>query len=1251
MWRFWIDTGGTFTDCLALDPEGRFHRAKVLSSSQIRVTVTEVTPDGIVLREVPAGPTGLLTGLVLSDLSSPDGSQWPITGWADGLASVENPPANRDLTQGQWAIQSPEEAPLLGIRLILGLPLAAPLPPLSLRLATTKATNALLERRGAPVTLFVTTGFGDLLEIGTQQRPDLFAKRIIKPKLLPKRVVEVPSRQAADFETALRELPGPGSEEAAAAVSLIGAYANPEWEDRLAEALRGRGWKSVITGSSLSGRLGYLQRTRTAAAEAFLDRLMSRYLDRVESAIAPGRLLVMSSRGALLSRALLRSRDTLLSGPAGGLTGAAEIARRAGCPRTLTFDMGGTSTDVARYDNRPGYQESLRVGDAELQVIALRIETIAAGGGSLCAFSQGALKVGPESAGSNPGPACYGAGGPLTITDVNVLLGRLYPGEFGLPISLDAARVAAGELLAEVNAYQPGATLEAMLEGLLEIANEKMAEALRRISVREGYDPSEYSLTAFGGAGGWHACALAERLGVRKVVFPADAGLLSAFGLSCARREHLAERQILRPLEDCAEEVPAWIGELESAARAVLEEEGIGEVDRVWARASLRLLGQEATLEIEPQPGLDLAEAFATAFRGLFGFYPRGKRIELVLLQVLVAEQAFDPPLEDFPALLHVVPAPRWQVRAWLGGSWRDLPVYARADLSPGTRLAGPAIVQDRFATIFLEPGWRAVTGSAGTLLVGQAEVSERSLTSQLAAVELELFTHRFTGLVEQMGALLRRTALSVNIRERLDFSCGLLDAQGELVANAPHIPVHLGALGLCARSVVALLELHPGDMAVTNHPGHGGSHLPDITVIAPAHTPDGRLIGYIANRAHHAELGGIRPGSMPPGARHLAEEGVVIPPTFVMRAGAVDLGAVTALLQLGPWPTRALEDNLADLQAQIAANRLGTKALLDLVAAEGFERVTGYFGKLADQAARAAESVFAALPDHEVRAEQQMENGAFLRVALRRQGRGMIADFAGTSPVTPDNFNATPAIVRSALIYALRLASGVPIPLNEGFLRAVDLRLPDCLLNPAFPPDPAACPAVVAGNVETSQRLVDTLLLALDAAAASQGTMNNTVFGNARFGYYETLCGGSGAVADGPGASAVHCHMTNTAITDPEVLEARYPVRLRRFAIRPDSGGAGRHPGGNGAIREYEFLEPVEVSLLTERRRTGPYGLHGGSPGLPGWQKVIRADGSEEILPPTVALSLEAGDRLVIATPGGGGWGSQGPLGSTPDF
>lgn len=1247
MWRFWIDTGGTFTDCLALDPEGGFHRVKVLSSAALRVRVLDATgPDCLELAGAPEGPDGLLNGLELRSLS--DGAPMEpvfVTNW-DAREKRATLSRGIDIAKAQWALQSPEEAPLLGIRLILGVPLEAQLPPLTLRLATTKATNALLERRGAPVTMFITRGFRDLLEIGTQQRPDLFARRIFKPRPLPERTLEVPSRDPEELETALASLPAPDCPGAAAAISLIGAYRDASAEQRLAEALRERGWDPVVTGSSLSGRIGYLQRTRTVAAEAFLDRLMSGYLDRVESAIGTGRLLVMSSRGALVSRGQLRSRDTLLSGPAGGLIGAAEIARRAGCPRTLTFDMGGTSTDVARYDCRPGYQEALRVGDAELQVTALRIETIAAGGGSICAFSQGALKVGPESAGSSPGPACYGAGGPLTITDVNVLLGRLYPGEFGLPISLEAARSAAESLLAEVRAEEPAANLESMLEGLLEIANEKMAEALRRISVREGYAPGEYALTAFGGAGGWHACALAARLGIDRIVFPADAGLLSAYGLSRARREQLAERQILRPLDECADSVAAWAFDLESTARATLEGEGVTALVRAWARASLRLLGQEATLEIELEPGLDMAAAFAEAFRARFGFFPQGKRIELVLLQVLIVESTIEAPLEPFPEDPPLLAKARWKVEAWRDGGWHSLPVFARADLPAGLRLDGPAIVQDRFATIYLERGWRAHVGGEGTLLVehgteGHTSLSERSLTKEFAAVDLELFTHRFTGLVEQMGELLRRSALSVNIRERLDFSCGLLDAHGDLVANAPHIPVHLGALGLCVRSVATRLPLGPGEMAVTNHPGYGGSHLPDITVVAPVHTAEGRLIGYVANRAHHAELGGIRPGSMPPGARSLAEEGVVIPPMVVMRGDEVDLAALTDLLRNASYPTRALEDNLADLQAQIAANRLGAAALRELVEAEGFERVSEYFDKLADQAARAAESVFAALPEAERRAEQQLENGAWIRVALRRQGQGIIADFAGTSPVTPDNFNATPAIVRSALIYVLRLVSGEDIPLNEGFLRAVDLRLPECLLNPAFPADPADCPAVVAGNVETSQRLVDTLLLALDAAAASQGTMNNTVFGNARFGYYETLCGGSGAVAEGPGASAVHCHMTNTAITDAEVLEARYPVRLRQFAIREGSGGAGLHAGGNGVIREYEFLEPVELSLLTERRSSGPYGLCGGEPGKPGWQKIIRADGSEEVLPASAALSLAAGDRLVVATPGGGGWGT----------
>jgi 5-oxoprolinase (ATP-hydrolysing) len=1221
MWRFWIDTGGTFTDCLALDPEGDFHRAKVLSSSQIRVRVTAASRGKVTLG---GAPEGRFEGLELCDLAGT--GRYRVRSWNPRTSKAEIDSTDAPGIHDRWTLRSPEEAPLLGIRLILGLSLRDPLPPLRLFLATTKATNALLERRGDPVALVVSPGFRDLLEIGTQQRPDLFARRIVKPRPLTERVLE--------FGEPLPEPDG------AVAISLLNAYRDPSGEDALAEELRGAGWTSVTAGTALSGRIGYLQRTRTAVAEAFLDRLMSNYFDRVEDAVGAGRLLIMSSRGALLSRALVRARDTLLSGPAGGLIGAAEVARRAGFERTLTFDMGGTSTDVARFDHRPGYRESLTVGEAELQVTTLRIETIAAGGGSICSFSQGALKVGPESAGSSPGPACYGGGGPLTLTDIHVFLGRLHQKSFGLPLDLTATDTAVGRLAEEAGFDK----LEPLLAGLLDIANEKMAEALRRISVREGYDPREYVLTAFGGAGGWHACALADRLGMTRVVFPADAGLLSAFGLSVARREQLLEHQVLQPLDTCLDALPGWFGELESAARETLAGEGLepASLHTEWARVSLRLLGQEATLEVDFAPGADLADTFAQAFRGLFGFFPRGKRIEVVLLRVLVAEKAADLSEETFDEETFEPDPTRHFSFSWMDNGRHSVPVYPRDELLDAYEVRGPAIIQDRFATIFLEPGWKARVGSAGTLLAERVYPPAADLAGahRPEEVELELFTRRYTGIVEQMGALLRRTALSVNIRERLDFSCGLLDAGGGLVANAPHIPVHLGALGLCVRSVAAALDLGPGDMAVTNHPGHGGSHLPDITVIAPVHTAEGALLGYVANRAHHAELGGIRPGSMPPGARGLAEEGVVIPPTVIVRAGETDFTEIEALLRNGPYPTRALEDNLADLQAQVAANRLGAEALRELAAQSGAARVEEYFRKLSDQASRASRAVFAALPEGDRRAEQVLENGAALRVNLRRAGEGLRVDFTGTSPVTPDNFNAAPAIVRGALIYVLRVVSGEDIPLNEGFLREVDLILPECLLNPAFPADPAQCPAVVAGNVETSQRLVDTLLLALEAAAASQGTMNNTVFGNARFGYYETLCGGSGGCAEGPGASAVHCHMTNTAITDPEVLEARYPVRLRRFAIRPGSGGPGVQPGGNGVLREYEFLEPVELSLLTERRSSGPYGLSGGTPGEPGWQKVIRADGSEEALPPTAAVSLGVGDRLLVATPGGGGWG-----------
>ncbi|MGA2053446.1 MAG: hydantoinase B/oxoprolinase family protein, partial [Opitutales bacterium] len=1030
--------------------------------------------------------------------------------------------------------------------------------------------------------------------------------------------------------------------EAVAAVALLHSDVNPAHERRVAEILREAGFARVSEAAALAPFIKILPRAQTAVVNATLAPVMERYLDGVASALGErggGRLRVMTSAGGLVARAACRPCDTLLSGPAGGLVGAVSAARAAGLTRVLTFDMGGTSTDVARWDGEWEYQATQAVGRAVLLAPALKIESVAAGGGSICGWRAGALAVGPESAGARPGPACYGAGGPLTITDVNLLLGRLEAGRFGVPVRPAAARARLEELrvaMAQATG-RPAPGAEELLQGFLDIANERMADATRRITVREGYAPGEYALAAFGGAGGQHACAVAEHLGVTRVLFPAEAGHLSARGLGHAAIERFAERQVLAPLMGTGAELAATWKELEAQAVARLEsEEGLAPSNAPRRQASLRLAGQEAALTVEAPAGSDLRAAFGERFAAVFGYAPRGT-VEVVTLRVVAGAGAPAPAAEDFPKGGSAVVS-KEALQMWHEGAWVKAPAHERGALRAGERLRGPALVADSSCTLVVEPGWEGVVGERGAILLERVEQhSIRRAANQPGEAERELFTQRFRALVDGMGTQLQRTALSTNVKERLDFSCALLDAAGRLVANAPHIPVHLGALGLGTRLVEARLKLQPGDVAVTNHPAFGGSHLPDVTVVTPVFDDAGTKLGYVASRAHHAEIGGTRPGSMPPGARHLAEEGVVLEPFRLFEGGRENFAELERRLREAPWPTRRLEDNLADARAQVAANVLGARMLRLLAARHGPERVGTAMDELRAHAAALLGERLRAEPTGPRTAQQFFDDGTPLRVTVEARDEKLRVDFTGSGGVHPYGLNAPPAITRAAVLYVLRLLAGGDLPLNEGLLEPVEIVLPEGLLNPPFTGDAERDPAVAGGNVETSQRVVDALLLAFGQAACSQGTMNNLIFGDATRGYYETVGGGAGAGPGFAGASAVHVHMTNTAITDAEVLERRYPVRLRRFAVRRGSGGAGKWRGGDGMIRELEFLAAQSVSMLTQRRASGPDGVAGGSAGVPGKQTLRRMDGSVEVLGSLAHFEAQAGDVLTMETPGGG--------------
>ncbi|MBX3729541.1 MAG: hydantoinase B/oxoprolinase family protein [Candidatus Sumerlaeia bacterium] len=1260
-WDIWVDPGGTFTDCLAIDPAGRWHRAKVLSSGALRGTVVAAEGDGrLRVAQSWGAPTDFVAGGLFA-LAEGDEAAVRVRAFdAESSCVVLESPLARAPRPGEaFEIRLGEEAPVVAARLVTGTPAGRALPPMRLRLATTRGTNALLEGTGVAPVFFVTAGFGDLLEIGTQARPDLFARAIRKPPPLHAAVVEVPERLAADGRV-VRPLDLDAIAEACrahvaagrrvAAVALLHSYRNAAHERALAAFLRACGFEHVSCSAELAPAISLLPRATTAVVDACLAPVLGRYLAQVarqSGAEASGGLHVMTSAGGLAGTGSFRPKDGLLSGPAGGVVGAVAAARRSGLDRVVAFDMGGTSTDVSRHDGEPSYVFEHRVGHAHLVAPAMAIETVAAGGGSICRFDGRRLLVGPQSAGAAPGPACYGAGGPLTLTDVNLLLGRLDAARFEIPLFPDRAAARFAEVVGEVErAGMLPARAEELLEGFATIANEVMAEAIRRISVREGYDAADYALVSFGGAGGQHACAVAALLGMRRILVPEDASLLSAYGLGHAAVERFAERPVLRPLEAVHGELRAVFVELAGEALTALRAEGVGPNEAVVRQRLIhvRLVGQESSLALDWQAGMDLEAAFGERYAQVYGYVPEAKPLEVETLRVVAASRP-----RAMESVVAAEPRPATStgtVRTWLRGQWRDLPAFEWARMQPGDHANGPAIVFDRLTSVLVESGWRFRLDGARALVLDATEgarVVEPSAGG--AGAELELFANRFRAIAAEMGEMLRRTAISTNVKERLDFSCAVLDARGDLVVNAPHVPVHLGALAHCVKAVAATLTLEEGDVVVTNHPAFGGSHLPDITVVTPVFAA-GELLGYTASRAHHAEIGGMRPGSAPPDATRLEQEGIVIAPTHLVRRGSGRWDEIEALLQSGPWPTRALADNLADLRAAVAANRRGAQALLRLAAAHGAPTVHQMMQALQDLVAAQMAQVLTAWPDGVRTATERLDDGTPLCVRWEKTDARAVLDFAGTGARHAGNLNATPAIVSAAAIYVLRLLAGErfpDLPLNQGLLRALEIRLPhDSILSPDFAREPL--PAVIGGNVETSQRLVDTILKALGLAACSQGTMNNVIFGNARFGYYETICGGAGATADAPGADAVHTHMTNTRLTDVEILEHRYPVRVEQFAVRRGSGGAGRHRGGDGVLRVLRFLEDVSLSILSQHRIEAPYGLDGGAPGAVGHQWIERADGTREDLPSIAARDIVAGDQLVLETPGGGGCGECSP-------
>ncbi len=1245
-WRIWIDTGGTFTDCIATSPAGNTTRIKVLSTSCLRGKIYDkISPKLFQFQHKWLIPKGKFNGFDFRLLNEQQNDCKVVNiDWQKRTIQL-----TEDLLfehEVDFEITSNEEAPVLAARLATQTALNEELPPIDMRLGFTKGTNALLERKGAKVTLLVTKGFKDLLLIGTQQRPHLFQLNIPDAEKIYDQIIEVEERVDARGEIII---PVQNLEEVVSkvrneviAIALMHSYKNPVHEQQLKEALSVAGKSSISLSSEISPVIKILPRTQTTLINAYLLPVLQDYLFNIAKKLPGGRLNIMTSAGGLTNAALFHPKDSLLSGPAGGVVGAARIAKSHGFQKVLTLDMGGTSTDTARFSKKYDYRFTTEIDGIELSIPSLSIETVAAGGGSICYFQDGRLQVGPQSAGAKPGPACYGAGGPLTITDVNLLLGKLDPSAMGIPIHMAAAKKALLDLKNEIQEHtQQDYTPIELLKGFELIANQKMAAAIRKISVAKGFDPKEYALLAFGGAGGLHACQIAERLEIDKVILPYDGGLLSAYGIGKAAIEKMAELQVNKALTDCRENLKNWFADLTAKAKRDLEQAGVSFKESVQQEnlLFLRFQGQSHTLEIPFNAAINVEEQFKTDYLQLFGHYPDNHTLEVESIKVIVSAGA-DP---MSPGVLPQRKCDTWPSKkiTAIHEPQALINVYYWPNLAEGATIKGPAVLVNDASTAFVDNGWELTVSTAKDAIVEKKARRDTENTNLKEAVELELFTNRLTAVAEEMGTQLQRTAFSVNIKERLDFSCAILDADARLLVNAPHIPVHLGSLGVCARLVREKLDLEEGDVVITNHPKYGGSHLPDITLLS-AVFHDGERIGYVINRAHHAELGGTRPGSMPPEATTLEEEGVVIPPTYLIKNGKANWEQINLLLSQAKYPTRALMENIADINAALAALQTGIQGLTTTVDVYGLEKVRYYMQLIQNISTQKLRTALEKLESKVYKADESLDDGSVIQVKISIQKERLVFDFSGTSGVHANNLNANPSIVHSAIVYVLRLLCKEDIPLNDGLMEQVKIVMPESFLNPKFEDNPELCPAVVGGNTEVSQRLVDTLLKAFELAACSQGTMNNLLFGNDTFGYYETIGGGVGAGEGFNGRSAVHQHMTNTRITDAEELELRFPVQLRRFEIREKSGGEGQWSGGDGIVREMEFLAPVSVTILGQHRKVAPYGMKGGGPGKTGDQYIERTNGWREYISGSESLEAEKGDRIIIKTPGGGGWGME---------
>lgn len=1303
--KLWVDVGGTFTDAILWSAESlregvQLQTIKVLSSGLVRCAFTKrMTDRKFILKNLPTSCAGFWRDCRISALIPGSASPWTAVvsdsgeNWLEFDSGIPTDLLDRvEEMDISITLHTGKESPLLAAHLLLNIPLNHSLPPLTVRLGTTRGTNTLLTRTGASVGICLTKGFADLPWIGTQDRPDLFALNVIKPAPLCRFVTEVQERLTAQGDVLLpldtTELRATFarwkiSGVRAVVIALMHSYLNPEHEHTVARLAQEYSFDEVICSADISPVRKIVSRAETASVDGYLSPIIRDYLQKIEQTLNRDNrsdFEIMTSAGSLVPAEEFRGKDSVLSGPAGGVVAVQALLQQLGLNQALAFDMGGTSTDVSRCSaTHLPLQFDTRKAGVRIVTPILSIHTVAAGGGSICSFDGVQLRVGPASAGSYPGPACYGQGGPLTITDINVLLGIIPPEAFPFPLDLNAAQQRLNEIATSIRHTLSISQSDLMIaEGFRKLANQCMADAIAVISTRQGADPRDHVLVGFGGAAGQHQCDLAECLGITNIIDPPLAGLFSAAGIGLAQHKRFAALPVYQPLSrfSWAQHTPL-VESVTDKLQTELSHLGYDDKSIIHTRHfELRYVGTEATLLVAAGERDDIALLFAQAHQLHFGYTLANREVEVCVIRL---EAQGIHKTESWPTV-SLNSQPMIPHRLWCHEGWQDCWLQYRRNLPINTPLTGPGVVISQGHTTLIAHGWTATLEHSGILrIVKSEETPKHILSSQPTVVSKQIqpdesdpifrdiLAQRLATIADSMGEILERTAISVNIKERRDFSCAIFDSRGYLIANAPHVPVHLGAMGQTVRQLLHIFPEATGqDVLLTNDPNRGGSHLPDITVVSPVDDPStGQRAFVVACRAHHAEIGGIAAGSMPPMASNLEQEGVLLRPQYLIKDGVLQAEIINRELLSARFPSRSPKENLADLQAQIAANRFGSQQILELISEHGTHTLNRVMHQIMAASAEHVQQWIDSLPTTELYFEDQLDDGHKICVRIHKSQATpqnsletnhirwqLHIDFTGTSATHPKNFNANPAIVTAALLYVIRLLAGDELPLNEGALRDIDLIIPRSFLNPL---DAGRCdslsqaelPAVAAGNVETSQRIVDVLLGAFDAAAASQGTMNNFLFGDNTFGYYETICGGTGATAHGPGCDAVHSHMTNTRITDPEILELRYPVRLVEFAIRPNSGGAGEYRGGNGVIRTFEFLAPVQCSLLSSRRSAPPpYGLHGGSPGALGENILIRCGGVSQRLPGTSQLDMYPGDKLSIRTPGGGGWGSISSIG-----